>query len=328
MVLKSNGGSWKTRWTVLPTTGGRAHLSSLDKNPDEHIRKYGLDLPAETCIGIQLTRILSYDIARYEFRNGHSPCKGHILLLHGYVLHSLCQASLISHLVSKGWHVTAFDWPGHGLSSGKRASICDFRIYSEVLSSIIDSFDQSARHPLHLIAHSTGCSAWIEYVHHSQSKPFDKVILVSPLIRNAAWRSSLLGIWIADRMGWNLVPRIFRRSSHDPAYLRLMRNDPLSPWVIPIQWSRSLIRWQSLLASSPAHGLNATVFQGTRDSVIDWRFGLRTIRRLFPHVSVVQWKGQRHDLLNEGYPIRTRVFDAVDRIVSLETHPTPDSFGA
>lgn len=308
-------------WTngIVSETLGSIHYPGPDLS--RHIGQYGFDFHSNTRIGIRLIRIGAFDIARYSFQTPQQKIKGQILLLHGYVLHSLCQASFISHLVAEGWEVISIDWPGHGISSGKRADIDDFSDYSEVLSSVMDSIDRNDKAPLHLIAHSTGCAAWIDRMLCGLPDPFDKVILISPLLRNAAWHASVTGVRLAKTMGWSLVPRIFRKSSRDTDYLKLVRQDPLAPWVLPIQWSQSLIQWQKKLQSTAQFQRSITVFQGTHDTVVDWKHGLRTIRRIFPRASIIRCKGQRHDLLNEKHPVRKQVFEAIDRVLCATTYP-------
>lgn len=311
-ALKTHSGDWQTRWTSNHYKAPGASDSA--SNLLTHIHSYGLDLPPQTHVVIRLIQAGQFGIVRYSFRPFQPQTTGIILLLHGYILHSLCQAAFISHLVSKGYEVVAFDWPGHGLSSGKRACISDFRVYALVLSSLIDSIERTQDTPIHLVAHSTGCSAWIARTINGFPDPFDKVILISPLVRSAAWIASVTGACIAKRIGLPLVPRVFRNSSHDMDYLNRLKYDPLAPWVLPIQWTHTLIRWQRTLAHHSPHAKAINVFQGTRDTVVDWKHGLRMIHHLFPQASIRRWKGQRHDLLNEGKIVRSLVFDAIDRI--------------
>lgn len=324
-TLRNIGGLWETLWINGTVSEALGSIHDPEPDPAHHISRYSFDFHTKTRIGIHLIRVGAFDIARYSFQAPQQTIKGQILLLHGYVLHSLCQASFISHLVAEGWEVIAIDWPGHGISSGKRANISDFSVYSQVLSSVIDTIDRSGKAPLHLIAHSTGCAAWIEYMLNGFPDPFNKVILISPLLRNAAWHVSVTGVRVAKTMGWSLVPRIFRKSSHDTDYLKLVRQDPLAPWVLPIQWSQSLIRWEKKLHKTTPFQRPVTIFQGTHDTVVDWKYGLRSLRRIFPRASIIRCKGQRHDLLNEKLPARRQVFEAIDRVlcppIYTDQHP-------
>jgi len=325
-TIQCRGGYWELQSKDISEHEPLVTSKESTLDPARLFRAFGLTLAPKTHASIRLIRIGQFDIAVYSFRPHLNPIKGQILLLHGYILHSLCQAPLISHLAANGWKVISIDWPGHGLSSGKRASISDFSIYANILSSVIDTITPDiGTAPLHLIAHSTGCSAWIERIRSGLPDPFNKVILVSPLIRNAAWYASLTGLWLAKRIRWSLVPRIFRRSSHDPLYLNTIKTDPLAPWVLPIQWSQSLLEWQRKLHRTHPFERTVTVFQGTHDTVVDWKHGLRTIRRIFPRSSIIQCKGQRHDLLNESLPARTIVFEAIDRMLSPPIDPNSDS---
>jgi alpha-beta hydrolase superfamily lysophospholipase len=301
--LRRSGGARRWSWE-------QATLPSSDVSDPIWMHLVGneIRLPGgcEVLVSLQDTQI--GEIVSYRF----SPSKptGWVVLLHGYMLHALCLNEIIACLVDHGYGVLAPDWPGHGLSAGDRASISSFSDYSTVIEDLLNAHQDLFSCPPHLIAHSTGCSAWLEFRRSHAVDPFDQVILVSPLIRSALWHWGKTGTQLFGRL-LPSVPRVFRNSSSDHAYLLRMKQDPLAPWVVPMNWSRALIAWESSWAFTRSDSRILDVFQGNRDSVVDWRFGLQRLQHVFPQVRIQIWEGQLHDLLNESLPVRNEVFQRI-----------------
>ena len=61
-----------------------------------------------------------------------------VFLLHGYYDHAGLYGHLIRQCLALGYSVVIIDLPGHGLSSGKPASIGSFEEYSEALESVLE----------------------------------------------------------------------------------------------------------------------------------------------------------------------------------------------
>lgn len=271
----------------------------------EHLTDASLDLPEGVRVTVSVMQTGCGEVGIYTFMPPQAT--QWVLLLHGYLLHSLCQASCIDFLVRQGYAVLAIDWPGHGLSEGRRASIDSFQHYAEVMDLVCKAHAYRFLTAPHVIAHSTGGSAWLEYQRMRSIDPFGEVILVAPLLRNSCWHLSRLGVQLCSR--WtSAVPRVFRNSTSDPDFLRRMRSDPLAPWSLPLKWSHALIEWEADFAGSPVSDRPLWVLQGDQDSVVDWRFGTRRIQDKFPNAQIQLWKGQKHDLLNEAQPQKERIF--------------------
>lgn len=298
--LKALGGeaSWTWPLSAVPPDASAAPLH-------QHLRDAHLSLPDGARITLAEIPNSSGGVIRYTLIPPQP--RAWVVLLHGYLLHTLCQASFISFLLQQGYAVLAFDWPGHGLSQGRRATIDCFGRYAAVLESVMRSTASQFGSPPHLIAHSTGASAWLEYQRTRSPDPFGQVVLVAPLLRSAVWHLSALGVklaspWVAS------VPRCFRKSSSDPDFLRRMRSDPLAPRSLPLEWSHAQIRWVADFADAPVSERSIWVMQGDQDRIVDWRFGIRRIEATFPHAHIHLWPGQQHDLLNEGQPAREQLF--------------------
>jgi pimeloyl-ACP methyl ester carboxylesterase len=57
-----------------------------------------------------------------------------LLLVHGWGSHAPRYSAFVDRILDRGWRAVAFDAPGHGASSGHRASLDDFR---EALASVV-----------------------------------------------------------------------------------------------------------------------------------------------------------------------------------------------
>ena len=94
--------------------------------------------------------------------------KAHILLLHGYYDHAGVLNETIRYFVDKGFRVWTIDFPGHGLSTGERASISDFSYYAESVKEIVERHLAKRNSPVYFIAHSTGAAAGMHYLLHDK----------------------------------------------------------------------------------------------------------------------------------------------------------------
>lgn len=63
---------------------------------------------------------------------------GTVFVFHGYFDHAGIYRHLIRFLLELGYNVVVYDMPGHGLSSGKRTSITDFKQYQEALDRVLE----------------------------------------------------------------------------------------------------------------------------------------------------------------------------------------------
>jgi pimeloyl-ACP methyl ester carboxylesterase len=94
-----------------------------------------------------------------------------VLLTHGWSGHSGQMAAFVAPLVRAGFHVLAFDHPGHGQSGGTRAN------YLTVTQALLTVAHRVA--PVHaVVAHSFGCLATIRAL--TLGLAADRVVLVAP----------------------------------------------------------------------------------------------------------------------------------------------------
>ena len=217
---------------------------------------------------------------------------------------------LIRFLIESGFAVAAFDLPGHGLSTGKRAAIEDFSQYSQALTNFAEVVSKRVEGPYHVIGFSAGSSAAIDELFVNQRKNFDKVILVAPLVHCVAWGPSKAGSKIFGAFVES-VPRMVRKESSDRQYLEFVKNDPMQSRRVPLEWVRALHAWNDKIADLPSCPTKVKVIQGTDDTTLDWKFNVEFIREKFSNVDVTLVEEGRHELLNESVEIRKKVFSEI-----------------
>jgi alpha-beta hydrolase superfamily lysophospholipase len=181
-----------------------------------------------------------------------------LFLLHGYYDHMGLYRHVIEWALEQGFVVISCDLPGHGLSSGERASIDDFAVYQQALEALFEQARQlELPHPWHLCGQSTGGAIVVDHLHCAEQSPADgQVILLAPLVRPRAWGWSKLSYRVL-RHFVNGIERRFSENTNDPAFLPFLEADPLQPRRLPTAWVGALIVGQG--ASRPRRELAAAV---------------------------------------------------------------------
>lgn len=224
--------------------------------------------------------------------------KGTLLHLHGYYDHGGLYQGLQRWALAEGLNYLAVDLPGHGLSSGARASIKSFEVYQELLQALLAVFEaEDYPRPWLLTGFSTGGAIALE--HLLRGSRFDKVALLAPLVRPIGWQSTRRWLpWASLVM--REMPRKFRDNSHDAHFLRLVRElDPMQPKHLPLRWVKALARWIPRIEKAPACGDQVLVVQGESDTTVDWQYNLAVLHRLLPAAEVCLLPDVGHQLLNE-----------------------------
>ena len=248
-------------------------------------------------------------LAAYIFKP--AQYKATVIVLHGYLNHSGLMRRTADCLLEQGYAVAMFDLPGHGLSEGKRAAIEDFSQYGCAVGDFLAVIKKEVHGPYHIVAHSTGASAVMEYLLTDGDDSFDKVVLVSPLVRCGFWRPVQVVRWLFGPCG--AVPRIFVKNSSNWRYLAfIVFKDPLQAKTISTYWIKAMHRWDERAAQYPAlHDARVKIIQGSRDMTVDWRYNIEFIRGKFVRTDVTMIKGGDHELLNESDMIRGKVYEYI-----------------
>lgn len=239
-----------------------------------------------------------------------SSPKGVIYVVHGYFDHAGSMSNLINHLTSRNYQVITYDLPGHGLSSGNRASINDFNHYVDIFKEIIERKKESTSLPTYAVSHSTGGAIMLGYLLSSESL-FQKVVVVSPLIRSYAWNLSKIGFMFVQPFV-NELRRIFKKNSSNSLYLKFVKEDPLQYNKIPLAWFKSLMAWNKNIKQYLKSEETLLVIQGDKDKTVDWKYNLDFIQEKFPHCKVRMVSGGNHQLFNEEQELLQKTLEYID----------------
>ena len=286
---------------MRPFVMGREASSAIEQN---YFRFYGLDFEHQMDgvhhdFGFMDSN--GYRLACHLFHQ--TKAKGTWLVHHGYYDHTGMIPHSIRFFLEQGYNVLAYDLPGHGLSTGSPATIADFSIYTRILEEVIQYTEGWLTHPCHLFGHSTGCAIITDFLHartkQSQSLFFEKVVLSAPLVRPYRWRIGRLQLYIL-RLFVKQIPRTFTKNSRDDTFLKKVRNDPLTPRILPTEWVSALDRWiQAIEATSVQIPVAPLILQGTDDTTVDARHNIPLLENLYQQPKVCWLEDARHHLPNE-----------------------------
>lgn len=238
--------------------------------------------------------------------------RGTCFIFHGYFDHSGLFRHLIDYCLRRQFNVVIYDLPGHGLSTGERASIGSFIEYEGALKDCLKLFGEIAPQPWHAIAQSTGAAVLMDYLLLQEAPSFEKVVLLAPLVRSAEWRWVKAAHWVGQHF-LDSVPRKFGRNSADAAFVHFIEHeDPLQAKVIPVAWVDALIRWERRFDSLPASERAPLIVQGQRDITVDWKYNINAIRDKFPRAKYLPLQDAAHHLANETADVRAKIVAAMD----------------
>ncbi len=275
------------------------------------------------------------DVAQHQhhfgrFRSGSHELAAHaflpeapratVILMHGYLDHVGILSSTIRHLLDRDYAVAAYDQPGHGLSSGARASIGDFREYARIFEDFLRLCRAHMPSPLHVAAHSTGGGIVVDHLLSRDDDDLEQVVLVAPLVRSAHWQLSKSFSPMVDAFV-DEVPRVFRKNTSDEQFLEFVRQDPLQPRRTSLAWFKALVEWNERIERYPPRDRPVLIIQGNADSVVDWEYNLDFLKTKFPNARVEIVDLGRHQLLNEGPALRARVLSLVDQALAGGSNP-------
>lgn len=275
-----------------------------------YARFYGINF-AETMAdvkhGIGHFRAARHDIATHIWRP-RNPA-GTVLVCHGYFDHVGLYKHIIGYLLELGYAVVAYDLPGHGLSSGTPVTINTFRSYRSILTRCLREMKNRLPQPWYLVAQSTGGAIAMDVLLYSRGKasPFEKVVLLAPLVRPARWWYVRLLHTLVSPFS-RYVKRVFSANSGDPEFLDFVEfRDPLQYRRISSRWVGAMRRWVNRFRRAHPVKISPVIIQGDQDETVDWRHNLKVIEKKFSSPEVHILKGARHHLANESENYRDQI---------------------
>ncbi|WP_458525236.1 alpha/beta hydrolase [Onishia taeanensis] len=251
--------------------------------------------------------------------------KGTAFVVHGYFDHLGLYRHLLALLLERGWRVVMWDLPGHGLSSGPRATIEDFDEYGLCLRALQDHLHGRglAPGPWIGIGQSTGAAILAtDALRQGPNSPWAGLALLAPLVRPFGWSQSS---WLHLLAGPFLrsLPRRFNPNSTDSDFTTFLKeSDPLQPSRLPVSWINAMRRWMPRLLALPPSELPVLILQGEQDLTVDWQWNLEVLRGKFPRAIVHRHPEARHHLVNEAEAIRQTLFAELETFLAqFETSP-------
>ena len=273
-----------------------------------YLKFYGLEFAhAQHLWGMVLSG--SHELTMHVFLPSHP--KGTVFLLHGYLDHTGILRNLIRACLEEEWAVVAYDLPGHGLSSGERASIASFDEYVQSFEAVLRACQSALPSPYALISHSTGGAIALSYLADHPTAPFERVIFLAPLVRYKHWHLSKLGYGLGAPVGIKTVPRRYPRDVADPNFLALMKTDPLQTSRVPLRWVRAVFDWNARIRELPPISLPALIIQGKQDDVVAWEYNIRFLQTKLPQAEIYWIDEAGHQLANSVPSIRAEVFKKI-----------------
>jgi alpha-beta hydrolase superfamily lysophospholipase len=206
--------------------------------------------------------------------------------------------------------VISCDLPGHGLSSGMRASITDFSEYQIVLERLFVEADiLQLPKPWHLCGQSTGGAIVIDHLlnHGEESPAQGQSILLAPLVRPRGWLWSKVSYYML-RAFVKGIDRRFSENSNAPAFLPFLMADPLQPRRLPTVWVGALAKWIERIENAPRSPRSPLIVQGESDMTVDWSHNLAVLNDKFDQPQIFMMHEARHHLANELPELRERFF--------------------
>ncbi len=251
--------------------------------------------------------VLNYRIAMQVCRPPQALAT--LLVLHGYYDHMGLYGHVYDWALRQGFAVLSCDLPGHGLSSGARASINSFQEYQQVLHAMLAKAEQlRLPKPWHILGQSTGGAIALDYLLNQQSlTQLGETILLAPLVRPRAWQQSKL-LYQLVKPFRSSVPRRFSDNSHDPVFIEFVCNDPLQAQILPTAWVGALAQWIPYIEQAKRSGRSPIIVQGDADMTVDWQHNLNVLTDKFSEPRILLLPEARHHLANEKASMREQYF--------------------
>lgn len=285
---------------------------SPEDNCYTYLRYYGINF-AESITGVEhffgQVSFQQFAIASHYYR--HPESRATVFILHGYYDHSGLYRHIIEFCLRQHYSVVIYDLPGHGLSTGARASITAFSQYQQLLRQMLQTFQPHITQPIFAMGQSTGGAVLMEYLLTAEPCVIDKAVLLAPLFRPARWPLAT----VLYRLAKPFLRRVRRGrmvNSGDVDFNEFLdHRDPLQEWSLPVDWVTAMMQWIAYFQTLPVSRQTVLLIQGDADRTVDWCHNLQEIRRHFPAMQLQMLHGAQHHLANETAAYRQQYLATV-----------------
>lgn len=279
----------------------------------EYLTFYSLkDLASQAQYQMGYEHIAGFNIniQRFMLPNARAT----VLMVHGYYDHVGLYGHLINYALEQNYNVLCFDLPGHGLSSGERATISSFKQYAQIFSQLLTHCVQTFNTPIYAFGQSTGAAIILNHLLSTRNaqQQLDKAVLLAPLVRPKGWQIGFKLAPIAALLRQEL-PRTITTSKANPAFSDFLRQDPLQASALKLQWVLALKRWLKFWLALTPLDFPLYVLQGDGDQTVDWQRNQIIIKQKFPQRKLHVLPQGQHHLVNDSAENRAKMFAVISR---------------
>lgn len=278
------------------------NFAAVDERLHRYFDLYGFNrMPSDCDYCVGYVAATEYSIITHVWL--HPAPKGSIFVAHGLFDHVGLYLDVIERLLCEGFSVTAFDFPGHGLSEGEPVTIDDFDQYGLIIRDWLKQIptqDKRLPEPQIALGQSTGCAALMNYVLVQRAHTFKKLFFLAPLIEPKAFYWINLAYVLLHKF-INLVPRSFSKNSHNEDFVQFLeRKDPLQCRHISVAWLAAMRQWTKTFDSLEPADIETYIYQGDADQTVDWKKNIPRIRNKLKVSEVFTISGGMHHLVKES----------------------------
>jgi lysophospholipase len=254
---------------------------------------------------------------------------GTLLLVHGMGEHSGRYLHVVERLRALGLRVRAYDQRGHGASGGARMVAERADVFVDDLAEIYDATVQSWRELPFLLGHSLGGLVAARFA-TARVRPVRGLVLSSPALAlkmSAAMHAlhrTLLAMAPRLRVPQPIDPRLL---SHDANEVARYRADPLVQKTITAGLMESiLVGMARAQADAPLLEAPTLLLVAGADRVVDPSGSRRFCDNAPADLHECVWFDHAyHEVFHEAEPLRSEVFDALERWLRGHLHPVTDA---
>jgi lysophospholipase len=291
---------------------------SVGKDPEvtepklkKYLQFYSIDFAIEFDVTHRVGIIAAAGFKIVTHYWNFDDARGTVFIFHGHFDHVGLFSHIIRWCLKEHYNVVAIDFPGHGLSSGKRASIVSFDQYGEILNTLVSLCRGPLQSPFFCIAQGAGTAAVMNMMWKHGKRPFAKMVFLSPLVRTQDWSKWRLRYQLARIFLRTVKRRFVAFSGNEEFNLFIKSRDPLQSKRAPVQWITAMRRWENAFPSFPREIVNPLVMQGDKDVIMDWRYNVKQVRAHFPNGKTYLLAKAHHHLANEAVGIRARLLQQI-----------------